>query len=202
MKLYLAYLLVATLLIANSQISTITDVNAIPIDILPFCKYDQSSGSCKGICGLKGQCCVFAFAQMLDGTPVCKCTAQSFCPQCKYNPLSKIPCSDPANICSSSGTSSCCTFQKLTGPIGTHGSYPLCYCQQNSNSCSPCSFNFAKGKCEDTTGSCSGDRCCQFTGVDSTGNPSCTCTSQTQLCSNCEFISSGVCGDPTQKCVG
>jgi hypothetical protein len=58
MKLYLTYLLLSTLLIANSQISTITDTIDATDSIIPFnffsCKYDQTTGSCSGICGLKG----------------------------------------------------------------------------------------------------------------------------------------------------
>ncbi len=204
MKLYLFALLLATiLLIGNTQIELISTVPDISVIGLSNCQYNQASGSCVGFCGLKGQCCVFAFAQRPDGTPLCSCKAQSFCPQCKYDSSSTsiVPCNDAGNICSNSGASkSCCAFQKLTGPIGVHGTYPLCYCQQNSNTCPTCAFNYAKGKCEDSTGVCSGSQCCQFTGIDATGAPSCQCTSKTELCSNCQFSSSGVCVDPTQKC--
>lgn len=58
MKLYITYLLLSTLLIANSQISIVADTTEVIDSFIPLpissCKYDQTTGSCSGICGLKG----------------------------------------------------------------------------------------------------------------------------------------------------
>jgi len=63
MKLYLVTLLLVTLLIGS-------------IHSKSSCQYDKASGSCAGSCGVKGVCCIFAFGQLTDGTPLCSSKAQ------------------------------------------------------------------------------------------------------------------------------
>jgi hypothetical protein len=57
----------------------------------PKCSYNKALGTCSGICGTFGQCCVFAQTYLLDGTPACMCEltpSYPTCPRCIYKPFS------------------------------------------------------------------------------------------------------------------